>query len=146
MAFQFSLAAVLRYRDGLEQREHLALEKLQQEVSLLEAKVTQIEHDCLSNTINRSAELAQGIRAINLQSAYEYQSALERQRDILQSQLQEARLKWQRQLQVYQTARRRRETLEKLRSQQLDAYRREQARREQNTLDDIFLSRRARRD
>lgn len=145
MPFQFTLAAVLRYRESLEQREYLALEKLQQEVALLELKVKRIEEACLAATQDRKAQLAQGMRAADLQSAYKYQLALEKQRELLRSQIQDARLKWQRQLQSYQTARRKRETLDELRSHQLAAYRQEQAKREQNTLDDIFLSRRGRR-
>ena len=145
MPFQFSLAAVLRYRESLEQREYLVLEKLQQEVALLERKVHQIEQACLAATQDRKVQLAQGMRAADLQSAYRYQVALEKQRELLRTQMQEARLKWQRQLQSYKTARRKRETLDHLRSHQLAAYRQQQAKREQNTLDDIFLSRRGRR-
>jgi len=32
MSFQFPLAAVLRYRESLEQQEYVALEKIQQEI------------------------------------------------------------------------------------------------------------------
>jgi flagellar export protein FliJ len=47
-------------------------------------------------------------------------------------------------LAAYQLARRNRETLEKLREKQFDLYTREQAKREQAVIDDLFLSRRGR--
>lgn len=146
MAFQFSLAAVLKYREGLEHREFLALEKLQNDVSLAELRVKQVEEQYLAAEKNRTAELAAGVVAADLRSAYEYRASLDRQRQILLNQLQTARTKWQQQLQKYQAARRSRETLDKLRSQKLEAFAREKSKREQNTLDDIFLARRARRD
>lgn len=146
MPFQFSLAAVLRYRESLEQREYLALETLQQEVALLELKVRQVEETYMAATRNCKTKLAQGMRAADLQCAYRYQSALEKHRDVLKSQLHDAKLKWQRQLRSYQLAQRKRETLDQLRSQQLADYRQEQAKRDQKALDDIFLSRHRRRE
>jgi flagellar export protein FliJ len=54
------------------------------------------------------------------------------------------KVKWRLQLASYDQARQNRETLEKLREKQLDTFRREQAKREQAAMDDIFLSRRGR--
>lgn len=144
MPFQFSLAAVLRYRENIEDLEYLTLEKRQQEVILLEREIQQVEKAWSEAEKKRSFELAAGLCAADLQSAYDYQIALEQQRDALRAQLQEARRKWREQMQVYQGARRRREMLEKLRSQQGEQYGREQAKREQNAMDEIFLSRRRR--
>jgi flagellar protein FliJ len=146
MSFYFPLAAVLRYRESIEQREYFALEKTQQEIARVEARVRQVEEDCSKATRDRAAELAQGIRAAHVQSAYEYQTALEQQRDALLIFLLELKVKWRQQLASYDVARRNRETLEKLREKQLDAYSREQAKREQAMMDDIFLSRRGRDD
>jgi flagellar protein FliJ len=144
MSFHFPLAAVLRYRESIEQREYYAIEKTQQEIARVEARIREVEEDCAKATKDRAAELAQGIRAAHVQSAYEYQTALEQQRDMLLNLLQELKKKWRQQLASYDVARRNRETLEKLREKQLDAYNREQAKREQATMDDIFLARRNR--
>ena len=144
MSFQFPLAAVLRYRESIEQREHLALEKIQQDIVRVELRISQAENDCSAASQNRLAELAHGTRAAVMQSAYEYQRALEQQLEALQSVLQELKIKWRQQLSCYEVARRNRETLEKLREKQLEAYRREQTKREQAVIDDLFLARRGR--
>jgi len=144
MPFQFSLAAVLKYRESLEQREHLALERIQQEIVRVEARIRQVEQDCSQATQSRAAELSHGTRAADVQSAYEYQIALEQQREALFALLQELRIKWRQQLASFEVARRNRETLEKLREKKFEAYSHEVAKREQATMDDIFLSRRGR--
>jgi flagellar export protein FliJ len=144
MSFQFPLAAVLRYRESLEQREYFALERIQHEVTRVELMIRQVEETCSTAVQNRSAELARGLRAADVQAAYEYQKALEQQREALLVLLQELKMKWRQQLASYELARRNRETLEKLREKQLDTYVREHAKREQAAMDDIFLSRRGR--
>jgi flagellar export protein FliJ len=144
MSFQFPLSAALRYRESLEQREHLALEKRQQEIVRVEMRMREVDDDCSTAMQNRAAKLAQGIRAAEVQFAYEYLRALEQQREALRLLLQDAKMKWRQQLDYYQLARRNRETLEILRENQLNAYNRERAKREQAVLDDIFLARRGR--
>jgi flagellar export protein FliJ len=144
MSFQFPLAAVLRYRESIEQREYFAVERTQQVIARVEARIRQVEEDCSRATQDRAAELGKGIRAADVQSAYEYQSALEQQLVALRSQLQELKMKWRQQLAAYDLARRNRETLEKLREKQLGAYSREQSKREQAVMDDLFLARRGR--
>jgi len=146
MAFRFSLGAVLKYREGIERREYLALEKLHNEVAFAEHRVRQIDEVFSAAEQQRAKELAEGVCGADLKSAYEYRAALERQRQIHLTQLKEAKLKWQQQLHSYQEARRGRETLESLRDRQLEAYVREKSKQEQNVLDDIFLSRRKRRN
>jgi flagellar export protein FliJ len=144
MSFRFSLAAVLRYRESIEQREFFALDRLQQEITRVDLRIHEVESEYSTATQNRTAELAQGIRAAELQATYEYQRALEQQLEGLRARLQELKVKWRQQLAAYQLARRNRETLEKLREKQFDLYTREQAKREQAVIDDLFLSRRGR--
>ena len=144
MAFHFPLAAVLRYRESIEQRQYFALEKIQQDIVRVELTIAQIESEVSLASQHRSEELARGMRAASVQSAYEYQKALEQQIEALQALLLELKVKWREQLLSYERARRNRETLGKLREKQLDAYTREQAKREQAVIDDIFLSRRGR--
>ena len=71
----------------------------------------------------------------------EQEFALEKQLDKLQAQLQELEGKRHECLKIYQLARQKRQVLDQLRVLLLEAYRREQAKRQQSTLDDIFLSR-----
>ena len=144
MSFHFPLAAVLRYRESIEQSEYFALEKIQQDIVRVELRIDQVESECYAATQNRLAELAQGTRAGALLSAFEYQRALEQLSEALRALLQELKMKWRQQLVTYERARRNRETLEKLRDTLLETYTREQTKREQAVIDDIFLSRRRR--
>jgi flagellar export protein FliJ len=144
MSFHFPLAAVLRYRESMEQREHLALERLQQEIAKVEVRMRQIGEDRSTATQTLLADLAQGTRAAEVQVSYAYQRALEQQHEALQTLSQELKKKWRQQLASYELARRNRETMENLRQKQLDAYSREQAKREQASIDDLFLMRRVR--
>ena len=144
MSFKFPLAAVLRYRESIEQREYFALERTQQEIARTEARIYETEQDCAKAARDRAADLAKGTRAADVEAAYEYQTALEQQLEALRALLQQLKMTWRQQLASYSAARRNRETLEKLRDKQLDAYSREQAKREQSVMDDIFLARRGR--
>jgi flagellar export protein FliJ len=144
MSFHFPLAAVLRYRESMEQRERLALERLQQEIARAEVTMRQIGEVRSTATQALLADLARGIRAAEVQAAYEHQYTLEQQQQALQTLSQELKKKWRQQLASYELARRNRETMENLRQKQLDAYSREQAKREQAVIDDLFLMRRRR--
>ena len=144
MSFEFSLAAVLRYRESIEQREYFALEKTQQEISHLEARIRNVEQECSTAAKGRASDLAMGIPAADVQSGYEYQTALEQQIEALRNVLKELKIKWRQQLLSYEAARRNCETLEELREKQLHVYDREKAKREQSAIDDLFLSRRGR--
>ena len=144
MAFRFALAAVLKYRESLEQREYLALERIQQEIAQMERRIRKCGERYSAAVKRREADLGRGIPSIHLQAAYDEELAIKKQQDDLQAKLQELQAKRQECMRAYEVARQKREVLHELRARQLYAYRREQAKREQNTLDDIFLSRRRR--
>jgi flagellar FliJ protein len=144
MPFHFALAAVLRYRESIEQREYLALERIQQQIARVEQQIRHTEDQFSVAVQKRAEELARGIRAAEMQSAYGYEKALEQQRESLRAQWQALKLKWRQQLTSYEQARRNRETLGKLREKQLEVFNREQAKRGQAVIDDLFLSRRKR--
>ena len=144
MAFRFALAALLEYRESLEQREYLALEKTQQEIVQTQIALHQCAESRSAATRRREADLCCGVTSVHLQAAYEEETALEERGEKLRAQLRELQVRRQNCLRAYELARRNRELLDELRIQQLDAYRREQAKREQATLDDVFLSRRRR--
>jgi len=142
MPFHFSLASALRYRASLERREYLALQQIQQLINVVDSQLSQLEESCAAASRKRVSDMMQRTYAVLIQADYEHQSALERQRDALRAKLGELKLQWQQQLQAYQLAQRNQETLEKLRSRELDAYKKEGAKREQNAVDEIFLLRR----
>jgi flagellar FliJ protein len=142
MAFRFSLAAVLKYREALELREFAALEKAQQEIARLQAQIQEAEQDRKSKEQSRAQELQRGMRSQHLQDAIDDELAVERYRDELAKTQAELDAKRQELLKSYQEARRNREVFEKLRDRKLDEYTREQNRSQQAAIDDLFLSRR----
>jgi flagellar export protein FliJ len=144
MAFRFALAAVLKFRESIEQQEYLALERIQQEIAQTQLRLLKCDERIAAATKRRDAELARGVASVYLQAAYDEVLALQKQRDALQAKLQALEVKRQEQIRSYEAARQKREVLDELRTRQLDAYRREQATRQQKMLDDIFLSRRKR--
>ena len=144
MPFQFTLAAVLIYRESLEHREYVALEQIQQEITRTEAQILQIEEWRGIAAQQRAAELARGVRSVQLQQAYEYELALERYRDCQHDKLRELKTRLQQQLKSYELARQKRKVLDELRGHQFEAYSRIQARRQQHLLDELFLARRRR--
>jgi len=144
MAFRFSLAAVLKFRESLEQQAYLALERIQQEIAQTERRIQKCEERLSQAAQRRLTELRRGIASVHLQSAYDEELALQKEREGLQAKLQELQVKRQECLKAYEWARQKREVLSDLRARQLNTYHREQIKNQQKMLDDIFLSRRKR--
>jgi len=142
MAFRFSLAAVLKYRQALEQRELTALERAQAEIALRENQIHEAEADLCRLEQHRGVELRQGMPSIHLQDAIAQEHALSSLQKELTKKQEELKIKRQQLLKIYQEARQKRELLERLRERRLGQYTRAQMKAEQATLDDLFLARR----
>jgi flagellar FliJ protein len=142
MPFRFSLAAVLRYREAIEQRELAALEAVQQEIARIEAAIERTEEELRTAGHGRNEALKRGMRSIQLQDALERELGLERYRTELTNKKQELAIKRLELFKIYDEARQKRELLEKLRDRKLGEYTRAQAKAEQATIDDLFLARR----
>jgi len=144
MAFHFTLQAVLRYRRTLEENERAQLERL------------------LSRRAELSAQLRRTLEArVSLQSAVvttlSYQSLRAAEVDFHSSRAQQMAERSERlraelkktaegimsQRERYLQQRRQRETLESVRSRQLEEYRHAQQRSEQARMEELFLLRRA---
>jgi flagellar export protein FliJ len=145
MAFRFPLAAVLKYRESMEQREYLALERIQMEIARMQAQIAQAAAARSAAAASSLEQLSRGLAAIHLQEAREYESALERSQTLFEEKLKELRVSLRQRLRTYQIARQKREVLDELRSRQKNAYERDQARLQQNAVDDLTLARRKRR-
>jgi flagellar export protein FliJ len=142
MAFRFSLGSVLTLRKLAEERAYSQLEKVQQEIHLVELQRIQVS-DSLSLCVrSRESELSKGTSSLRLQSQYEQMLALEQRLAALAVQLRQLLAKRSQYLKEYQEARQKREVMEELRQRQLNDYLRHEAKRQQNALDDLFLSRR----
>jgi flagellar export protein FliJ len=138
--------AVLRFRENIERREYVALERIQQEMAILQEQLRRIEQWRAMAVQRRETDLAEGVAAIHLQGDFEQELALERQRDALQVKRERLTLDQKQHLNSYKIARQKREVLDELRKRQFEAYAREQARRQQAVMDDLFLSRRKRNE
>jgi len=144
MAFHFPLAAVLKFRESLERREYLALVRIQHEIMAIEAQLRQIEEWRLKAVEQREADLAKGVPSIYLQEEFRREVVLEQRRDAVKTKLEQTRALHSAHLKTYQEARRKREVIDELRKRGFEAYTREQAKRQQAVMDDLFLSRRQR--
>jgi len=141
MPFRFSLEGVLSYRKNLEHAEELALSKILQEIAAKYQQLEQLERGHLLLREQRDRVLAQSQPAAYLAELTEKEQYIERTIEAVRTQLQELDGKRGAQLAVLRAAQQDREVLDEIRKQKLDAYQLDQNRREQKTLDDLFLSR-----
>jgi flagellar export protein FliJ len=140
MAFRFSLAAVLKLRESLEQQEYFKLLKLQQEITTMEEQIRQTEEQQLEAEAERTSELVRGLPAGDLQDSYEKSLAWVRLREALKMNLRETEARRQQQLVTYRAVRQGREILEKIRERQHSEYIRDRNKQQQALVDDLFLS------
>ena len=83
--------------------------------------------------------------AVLLQFELESEARVEHRRQTLLAKLADLQAKVKEQIEKYRQARQKREVLEELRRQQLQEYTREEATREQQAADELFLLRRIHR-
>ena len=142
MAFKFPLETVLRLRQIAEQREERATEEILRNMAQERQNLTNLGAD-------RERLLQQSERALRSRvSAAEIllmQGQIQAIRDReAQGRNHLAHLEEQReaQMKIYEAAHRNRELLSRMREQQVDQFKRVQARKEQMQMDDIFSCRR----
>jgi flagellar export protein FliJ len=145
MAFRFPLSPVLRLRENLERREYLALQALYAQTAEVRSDIKALEQALAQARSQRSTKLREGMTAAHLQLELEGEARIQHRRQALVDKLQELQSKVKEQIGKYQEARRKRETLDELRRQQFQKYAREEATREQQAGDELFLLRRMHR-
>jgi flagellar export protein FliJ len=138
MAFRFSLAAVLKYREELEKREERVLEQRREAIARLEAQLASTQEQRLLIVAERNALLERGTLGDDLLFATEQEQQMKALEETLQKQISEAMREYQEQMKIFLAARQKREVLEELRNTRKETYETEQARREQQTIDEIF--------
>ena len=141
MPFRFALAAVLRFREGLERREYLALQALHAQVAEVRSDIKALDQSLAQARIQRVARLKEGMSGAHLQLEISGETRFEHKRQALFSKLAELQGKVKEQISRYQQARQNREMLEELRRQQYQKYTHEEAKREQQAGDELFLLR-----
>ena len=145
MAFHFTLAAVLKLRESIERQEYLALEKIHLEITRTQNELKQVEQQQTELQQSRDTQLAGSIPSIHLQNIFEQVAALEQRKDVLRAALAELDKKREQQLKIFKEARQKKEVLESLRERQHSIYVREETKRLQTLMDDLYLARLQRR-
>ncbi len=145
MAFRFPLAAVLRLREIHEQREERLLTQILTQMNQARETIVSLDEQIAGAAIAREAALRERMSVAELHAAYGMEALLKERRAFTEQQLAQFTVLRDKQIQVYQAAHRDREVLSKMWQQQKDAFAADLARREQKSLDDLFLSRRLRK-
>lgn len=145
MPFRFTLSPVLRLRENLERREYLTLQALYSESAGVRSDIRALEQLLARARSQRADKLSEGMPAVLLQFELESEARVEHKRQTLVTKLVELQAKLKEQVEKYRQARQKREILEELRRQQLREYTREEATREQQAADELFLLRRMQR-
>ena len=143
MAFHFTLEAVLRSRQSLEDRELLRLQSLLARRMALVNEREQLQQATLN--LQQETNLAlqqQPTPAVEIQFAMARLHALEQRQQLIEEQLHQLQSAIAEQRSLFQQQRRNREVLETLRDTQWRDYRLVQQRREQARLDEMHLLRR----
>jgi flagellar export protein FliJ len=143
MAFHFTLEAVLRLRQSLEDRELLLLQSLLTRRAALRSEVEQLRQS--SFNLEQEAKQAMLLRptpAVEIHFAMARLQGLDRRQQLLREQLRQLESAIVEQRLRYRQQRRNREALEALREAQLRDYQLTQRRREQAQLDELHLLRR----
>jgi flagellar export protein FliJ len=144
MAFQFSLATVLRYRGVLEEREERMLQRILSEISKAQEMQARIDSRIEDLDASRRAVVFKPIAGHDLHASYGEVKELKENKKNLEEQIKKLEQLRDMQLKAYATARRDREILSGMREEKRSEYDSEMARGEQKTIDDNFIARRGR--
>jgi flagellar export protein FliJ len=135
---------VLRYRESLEKREEVALQKVQLEILQVRLQMQQLDKEIAGAQQSREAKLRETISAFQLQAMLDEVNTAVEQKRKLQEELEKLEQLRKERMKAYQAAHRSRQMLSDIRGRQQDAYELDAARRQQKVLDDLFATRRRR--
>ena len=142
MAFRFSLATLLRFRQSLERQAEILLQEANQQAAGLQRALEETDQAIAGVSAADAQALQTGVSAAQLQFDLLRRKVLLHRRKELEEELARAKKAQLQRLQEFHSARQQREVVETLRQHQLQCYREEEGRREQRRLDDLFLLRR----
>jgi flagellar export protein FliJ len=143
MAFHFSLRALLRLRESVEKAELLRLQTIAAQAVQLRLEIESIDAEIKTRRQELLDQTAGGISGAELHLAALSEAARQQRRAQMLIKLNEVEQLRKKQQLRYTHAHQQREILSNLRERQLSVYVREQARREQQQIDELFLIRRA---
>jgi len=144
MAFEFSLASVLRVRRIIEEREESVLQKIHFEISQASGAIEHTDAQLAQCYASRRSNVLKPSIGLDFQASYGEVKELKQLRKELEGQIKKLEQARDAQMVVYQAARRNREMLTDLREKKRRAYEAEMNKRAQKALDDNFAARRSR--
>jgi flagellar export protein FliJ len=141
MSFHFPLDAVLHFRRSLEHQQELKLRAANQNVARVRHAIEQLDDRRQESFAVRSKRLTDGTTAAELRFDLQCEAQLLRRRRDAEQQLAALEQARDQQRKIFYQARMARETLEAVRHRQLSLHKKDTLRREQRSLDDLFLMR-----
>ena len=144
MAFHFSLATVLRVRVIVEEREEGILQKILFDISKVFDDLERIDARIAEGDDSRNAEVLKPCIGFEVHAYYGEVKELRQRRKDFEDKIQRLEEARDRQLVIYEAARRNREMLTDMRKKKRTEYDSETNKREQKALDDNYISRRGR--
>lgn len=144
MGFQFSLEAVLKVRGIQEEREERLLQQILFEISQAQEALARNEAELAKSNASRHEEISNTVLGRNIHILYGEIRQLKENEKTLLARIEKLHELRDKQLKVYQAARRNREMLSDMRDNHLNAYEAETSRAEQKVLDDNYIARRGR--
>ena len=139
MPFNFSLQAVLRWRESFERRERQRLEIVTRELVKAQQQREQAKLDRANALIQAQKKLRRGMTAAEMQFELACDRTRARRIAVWNEHVTKLEDLRRRQIDVFRKAQQQRKILENLRDRQLAAYQLIQARRTQQQMDDRFL-------
>lgn len=146
MAFRFSLAPLLRYRQVIEHQRELRLAAANQQVNLLRLQIDNLFRQTAAMADEGLRQIGVGVNAAQLHFDLVRRAALHQHLHRLQSDLAAAVEVRSLAQAEFQRAHSDRESLEAVRRTQLEIYQQQEVRHQQRQADDLFLLRRKSRN
>jgi flagellar export protein FliJ len=144
MGSEFPLASVLRFRQSVEQREELALQKTQLELARVRRAIEQADVEIARLQLGKEVALQNPTPAADLQAMLQAAEAAKERKKSLLATLHTVEQHRAEQMKAYHAAHQGRQMLSDMETRHLAAYELEQNRNQQKRLDDLFVSRRQR--
>ncbi len=144
MAFQFSLATVLRVRKIIEEREEGKLQKILFDISTIFDHLERNDAELTECDASRHADVSKSFIGLQVHDSYGKVRQIKERRKDLERRIEKLEQARDEQLIIYDAARRDREMLTDMREKKRSAYESDMNKREQSTLDDNYIARRGR--
>jgi flagellar FliJ protein len=145
LAFRFPLETLLRLRISQEHQQELLLQAANERVTRVRRQLDRLNSLESNLAAGEKVLLQDGVPAAELHFADECFRVLEERKQALRKELAEAEQALAARIAAFEEARRQRRLMEELRERCKQIYRQQESRREQRSLDDLYLLLRGRR-